>query len=276
MHGNNGFPLGTVGSTMQRHSLIWDEVKEQGKGSVFLWVHSTLLFHLWPWSVLIPGGMLKHKTDLVCGWNKGSLLPPARKAGLWHVSAEDQGEDGTAFSHPLPLSTEQLHKVGFYASDRETQERSPYCNSFRMNCKCWGHQLKREQYPGIIQDNLHPAITLYLSWMKNNPCIGMTSILAEEHKSVFVRHPLVTKKVSFKYLSWLSKQTTVMKGISKDNRISLQWQSTSQSSRNLGAEWNAARFPSWVSRNMKQILKIFHVWSNHLRFKIQGYCKSHF
>jgi len=47
-----------------------------------------------------------------------------------------------------------------------------------------------------------------------------------------------------------------------------------KSSHNLGTEWNVFIFSFMCFK--KQILKIFHVQSNHLHFKILGYCKSHF
>lgn len=119
------YGLCTAGPTIQRHGLIWDELKTIRKRQPILpRVHSTLLFHLGPrWRALFLEGCSSTKMSLVCDWNQCSPLPPARKTGLQYASAEDQEEDGTAFSLCLPLFTEQLHKVGFYAIHWDRQER---------------------------------------------------------------------------------------------------------------------------------------------------------
>lgn len=115
------YGLCTAGPTMQSHGLIWDELKTMRKRQHILpGVHSTLLFHLalW-WRVLFLEGMLKHKN--VSGvWLK-SVFATASCQEDW--IAEDQEKDGTASSHCLPLFTEQLYKVGFYAILWDRQER---------------------------------------------------------------------------------------------------------------------------------------------------------
>lgn len=89
----------------------------------------------------------------------------------------------------------------------------------------------------------------------------------------------VTKKVTFKYLfSFLegySKQPTVTNLKGQQNFFT-----TTKHKSKVPVTWEQNEmflfFLSCVSRNMKQILNPFHVWSNRLHFKILGYCKNHF
>lgn len=183
------YGLCTVGPTMRRHGLIWDELKTMRKMQHILpRIHSTLVFHvvLW-WRVPFLVGCSSTKMSLVCDWNQCSPLPPARETGLQYASAEDQEEDGTAFSHCLPLFTEQLYKAGFYAIHWDRQERLLHIVT------AWGGILviavATSQSGRILrqtlQGNLYPAVTLYTSCMKTNQCKEMTSLLSEEQWSVF-------------------------------------------------------------------------------------------
>lgn len=176
------YGLCTVGSTMKRHGLTWDELKTMRKTQHILpRIHSTLVFHLALWRVLLLAGCSSTKMSLVCDWKQYSPLSPARKTGLQYASAEDQEEDGTAFSHCLPLFPEQLYKAGFYAIHWDRQERHLHTATEGIPAIAGA----TSQYPGTIQGNLYPAITLHISCIKTNQCIEITSLLSEEHRSVF-------------------------------------------------------------------------------------------
>lgn len=117
------------------------------------------------------------------------MFSPAscQKTGLQYASAEDQQEDGASFSHCLPLFTEQLHKVGFYAIHWDRQERHLHTATASGGILVAADATtKGEQFTtGTLHDNLYAAITLYISCMKTNQCIAMTSLLSEEHRLVF-------------------------------------------------------------------------------------------
>lgn len=124
-HGNNGFPYGlcTVGPPWKDMAWFGMNLKPWGRCSIFFQEFTVhWCFHVWR-RVLFLAGCTSTKMSLVCDWNQCSPLPPAREAGLQCASAEDQEEDGTAFSHCLPLFTEQLCKARFHALHWDRQER---------------------------------------------------------------------------------------------------------------------------------------------------------
>lgn len=70
--------------------------------------------------------------------------------------------------------------------------------------------VKGVQYPGILEGNLHPEITLYISCMKTNQCTGMTFILSEESKWAFAtQSPKSYIQVFIFIFGGYSKQPTV-------------------------------------------------------------------
>lgn len=106
--------------------MVWFgmNLKQWGRCSIFFQEPTVCCCFTWCCGrALFLEGCSSTKMVLVCDWNQCSPLPPARKTGLQYASAEDQEEDGTAFSHCLPLFTEQLYKVVFYAIHWDRQKR---------------------------------------------------------------------------------------------------------------------------------------------------------
>lgn len=182
------YGLCTAGPTMQRHGLIWDELKTMRKMQHILpRVHSTLLFHLvlW-WRALFLEGCSSTKMSLVCDWNQCSPLSPARKNGLQYASAEDQEKDGIAFSHCLPLFTEQLYKEGFWSIHWNRQKRHLHTVTASGGILVIaGATSQRGTIPRHTSGQSLPSNDLYISCMKTNQCIEIISQQLEEHRSLF-------------------------------------------------------------------------------------------
>lgn len=173
--GNNGFSLQTVHCRLH-HAKTWPDLgwTENNKQDA---AHSskefsTLLFHLavW-WRVLFLRGCSSTKISLVCDWNQCCPLPPASNAGLQYASAEDQEKDGTAFSHCLPLFTEQLCKIGFYVIHWDRQERHLHTVTASGGILVIaGVTSQRGTIPRHTSGKFLPSNYFHISCMKTNQC----------------------------------------------------------------------------------------------------------
>lgn len=164
------YRLCTAGSTMQRHGLIWDELKTISKMQHILpRVQYTVVSLSSVMKGPIPEGMLKHK-NIFGVWLK-PVLSTASCQQCWIASAEDQEKDGTAFSHCLPLFTEQLCKIGFYVIHWDRQERHLHTVTASGGILVIaGATSQRETIPRHTSGQFLPSNYFHISCMKTNQC----------------------------------------------------------------------------------------------------------